>query len=183
MPPSGTRSLSLSPLKKELARKAWHLFLLGYLAVYFALGPELFLKAIAAWVAAVFLLETLRLRVSAVNQALLVPFSIIIREREHTTYSGVSYGALGIGLAALAFGKDPRVMTAAIASLALADSSAALVGMAFGRHAFVIRGQRRSLEGSAAGFAAALACGWAAGLGPRAAWAAAGGFLAADCLP
>ncbi|MCX5788359.1 MAG: hypothetical protein NTX64_07650 [Elusimicrobia bacterium] len=170
-------------LKREFARKAWHLLLLLYLVVYWAAGRELFVRAMAAWVLIVFAVETLRLRVPAVQKTLLAPFALIIREREHGTYSGIFYTSVGIFLAAALFGADARVVAAAVFSLAFADSSAALVGMSVGRLRFVIRGQVRTVEGTTAGFAAALVCGRACGLPGPAALAAACAVAVVDCLP
>ena len=175
--------MSPRPFKQELARKAWHLLLLLYLLFYWMAGRDLFVRGMLGWVALVFVVETLRLRVPAVQRALLVPFSLIIRDHELKTYSGIFYTSLGILLAAAFFGTDARVVAAAVASLAFADSAAALVGMSVGRLRFVIRGQTRTVEGAAAGFVAAFLCGWAAGLGPAAAAVAACGVEAVDCLP
>ncbi|MBI4349682.1 MAG: hypothetical protein HY553_22795 [Elusimicrobia bacterium] len=175
--------MALSVLGRELARKAWHILILVYLALFLYLGRESFVRWMALWTVLVVAVETVRLSVPAAQSLLLAVFGPIVREREVHRYSGMVYTTLGVLGAAAFWGAEPRLVTAAVLSLALADASAALVGIAFGRVKFTIRGQTRSVEGAAAGFAVACLCGAWAGLPWGAVLAGAAAVTTIDCLP
>lgn len=175
--------MALSTLGKELARKVWHVLILIYLALFLYLGQATFVRWMASWTIFVVLVETVRLNVPAAQTLLLSIFGPIVRKRELDRYSGSVYATLGVLGAAAFWGREPRVVTAAVLSLALADASAALVGIAFGRLRFRIRGQTRSVEGAAAGFVVAWLCGAAAGLPGWARLAGAATVTVIDCVP
>ncbi len=156
--------MALSVLGKELARKTWHVLILIYLACFLYLGQATFVRWMALWSVVVVAVETVRLNVPAAQRLLLGVFGPIVREREINRYSGIVYTTFGVLGAAAFWGREPRVVAAAVLCLALADAAAALVGIAFGRLRFQIRGQTRSVEGSAAGFVVAWLCGAGAGL-------------------
>lgn len=170
-------------VRAELRRKAWHLLLLFYLVGYHLAGREAFLLLMSAWTLLIFAVETLRLRSDRVNRFLSEPFAGILRPKELTGYSGVLYTTLGCFAAGWLYGDAPRLISGAILSLALADSAAAIVGMAWGRLRFSVRGKTRSVEGAAAAFAVACVCGLAAGLGWPVALSGAGAVAALDFIP
>lgn len=170
-------------LRAELRRKAWHVLLLFYLLGYHLAGREAFLLLMGAWTALIFALESLRLRSAKVNRWLSEPFAGILRPKELTGYSGVLYTTLGCFAAGWLYGDAPRLVSGGVLSLALADSAAAVVGMAWGRIRFSVRGKTRSVEGAAAGFAVACGCGLAAGLGWPPSLAGAGAVAALDFVP
>jgi hypothetical protein len=63
-----------------------------------------------------------------------------------------------VALVFLACGDQSSIYVPCLLVLAVADPAAALVGLRFGRHAFTVRGQVKSVEGSLAFFATAAAC-------------------------
>ncbi|MBI5200768.1 MAG: hypothetical protein HY925_04195 [Elusimicrobia bacterium] len=175
--------MALSVLGKELARKAWHVLILLYLALFLHLGQAAFVRWMIPWTLFVIAVETVRLKVPAAQKLILSVFGLIVREREIDRYSGIVYTTLGILGAAAFWGREPRVTAAAVLCLALADAAAALVGIAFGRLKFQIRGQTRSVEGSLAGFLVAWLCAAGAGLPFWARLAGAAAVTAIDVVP
>ena len=144
-----------SELLKESARKAFHLLTLVYLAAYLWLPHAL--AWMAAWTVFVGLFETTRLSLPGLNRFLFSVFGGIAREEESRQISGIFHTSLGSTLTVALFGGERAIVVGALLCLALADAAAALAGKRFGRHVFVLRGKKKSLEGSAACFAVALA--------------------------
>lgn len=175
----GNRAL----VELELKRKAFHLLGLLYLGAYWLIGHPLVNWVMGSWMALVAALETLRLVSPGVRGALHSVFGPIIREKEAARFTGAFYTSLGAFSVFLLYGARPAVVAAAILYLSLGDAASAVVGRLWGRRAYAVLGERRTLEGSAAGLAAALACGWLAGLSPAHAAAGALAFLAADTVP
>jgi dolichol kinase len=170
-----------SELLRELGRKAFHQLSLVYLGVFFFFGWPRAGVVMGAWLAIVLVIETARLKIPAIERALVGLFDGMIRETERKHFSGIFHTTIGSLGAMLIASGDSMIVSAAILQLALADSASALVGKAFGRTKLF--GGVKSLEGSlgglAVGFAAALAC----GVRPGAALAAALAGALAELLP
>ncbi|MBI4061012.1 MAG: hypothetical protein HY403_06245, partial [Elusimicrobia bacterium] len=148
-------------LKREFARKAFHMLSLAYLAAFHWMGWPRAGWGMAACLLAALAVETLRLRVPAIEGALAGFFGGLVRETERRHFSGIFHTTAGCLAAMLIARGEPAVVNAAILQLALGDAASALVGKGFGRTRLL--GGAKSLEGSlaglAVGFAAALACG------------------------
>lgn len=165
-------------LRRELARKAFHLLTLGYLVVYRLYGRALSAALLGLWMAVVFVVENARLRWPPLNVALVRLFGGIIRPAEEARLSGVYYTCLGSWLTIVLFGARPVSVEGGILFLAVGDAAAAVFGRLAGRHLFTLGGAEKSWEGTAACFAACLAIAWGLGVGlPRAAILAAAGAL------
>lgn len=156
-------------LRREFARKSFHMLSLVYLLAFRLLGWPLSGRLMAAWLLVCLAVETARLKVPAVERALTGFFEGLIRETERAHFSGIVHTTAGCLLAMLVGGGDAVIVTAAILQLAFADAAAALAGKAWGRTR--ILGGKKTLEGCLAGFAAGVACALAAGVpaGPAAA--------------
>jgi dolichol kinase len=175
--------MSSSPtgLLRESARKLFHLLTLVYLAAYLWLPrPALWLWGWTAFAAAG---EAARLALPRMNQVLSAFFSPIMRGEERERVSGIFHTALGASLTVTLFGAFPRIVIGALLCLSFADAAAALVGKAFGRGAYLSGGKTKSLTGSAACLAVALACLRAAGIAWAPALAGAGVCALIEALP
>ena len=171
----------MSELTREFGRKAFHMLSLVYWAAFFFLGWPRIVYWMSGWLVIVLIIETARLRVPAVERALVGFFEGLIRETERKHYSGIVHTTTGSLAAMLIAQGDPVIVGAAIGSLAFGDSAAALVGKAFGRTK--IFGGKKSLEGSLACFAACFATSIWVGVRPGAALAAALAATAVELLP
>lgn len=168
-------------LRREFARKSFHMLSLAYLAGFRWLGWPLAGQAMVTWLVVCLVIETARLKVPVVERALVDFFDGLIRETERTHFSGIVHTTAGCLLAMLVGGGDTVIVTAAILQLSFADAAAALAGKAWGRTR--ILGGKKTLEGSAAGFAAGLACALAAGVPPGPAAASALAVSLVELLP
>jgi dolichol kinase len=135
----------------------------------------------AVWLPIVLAIETLRLKVPAVERFLLGLMGGLMRESERKHYSGIIFTTAGSLAAMLIARGDPVIVGAAILQLALGDSASALVGKAFGRTKLF--GGKKSLEGSLAGFAVGFAAALACGVRPGAAFLAALAGSLAELAP
>lgn len=171
----------MSDLKREFGRKAFHMLSLVYLGAFHLLGWPRAGWAMAAWLPVVLLIEILRLKVPAIERALVGFFEGMIRETERRHFSGILHTTTGSLAAMLIARGDPVIVGAAILQLALGDAASALVGKAFGR--VRLFGGRKSLEGSLAGFSVGFAAALACGVRPGAAVAAALAGSLAELLP
>ncbi len=171
----------MSDLRREFGRKAFHMLSLVYWGAFFFFGWPRIVYWMAGWLASVLIVETARLRVPAVERALVGLFEGLIRETERKHYSGIVHTTTGSLCAMLIAQGDPVIVGAAIGALAFGDAAAALVGKAFGRTK--IFGGQKSLEGSLACFAAAFAVAIGVGVRPGAALAAALAASAVELLP
>lgn len=171
------------PLSLEIKRKIFHLGGLVYLAFYLQLGYPTILHWMLPWSILFVTVETARLKSKAVRDFLQSIFAPIIRAKEARTYTGACYTTLGALSAFALFGDKPQVVNAAIAYMTIGDAVSAVAGKAWGRHPYKVLGQLRSWEGSAAGFIAALVCGWVIGLPMPALLFGALAFSAADAVP
>lgn len=168
-------------LRREFARKAFHMLSLVYLAAFWAIGWPAIRTWMAVWLVVVFAIETARLRIPSIEKALVAFFDGLIRETERKHFSGIIHTTAGSLAAMLIARGDSAIVSAAILQLALGDAASALAGKAFGRTK--ILGGRKSLEGSLAGFAVGYASALACGVRPAAALAAALAGACAEALP
>lgn len=166
-----------SPMVRELARKAFHLLSLTYLAVWKLFGIKPFL----VWTAFVVVVETWRLRSPGLNAWLTRTFGGLARDDEHDKYSGIIHTTFGALIVFVAFGdKHPHVIAAAIYCVAFGDAAAALIGRMWGRHKL---GTNKSLEGSAACLITCYAVCGLTGFSWYASAAAAASATAVEFLP
>lgn len=170
-------------LRLELKRKLFHLLSLLFLAVYLKLGHPVTLYLMTGWMALIFLIETARLLPGPTRKVIQEAFGGIIRGKEAQRYTGAFYTSLGVLGVFFFFGTRPQIVSASILYLAVGDAVSALAGKFYGAHHYRIYGDNRSWEGTAAGFAAALLCGFAVGLTPRLALAGAASFSLIDAIP
>jgi dolichol kinase len=166
---------------KEFGRKAFHQLSLVYLAAFWYFGWPRTGWLMAVWLPAVFVVETARLKVPAVERFLLGVMGGLMRESERRHYSGIIFTTAGSLAAMLIARGDPVIVGAAILQLALGDSASALAGKAFGR--VKLFGGKKSLEGSLAGFAVGFAAALVCGVRPGAAFLAALAGSLAELLP
>jgi len=121
-------------------------FLLSYGASQTQCAMICWVITIGGWIA-----DLARLHIPVVHRNW--PLSSILREKEHTQLTGGCFFSLGCTLAINLF--SPSVATASICFLVVGDMSAALVGVAFGGDACVVklgREGKKSMEGSVAMF-------------------------------
>ncbi|MBI5881838.1 MAG: hypothetical protein HZB91_01840 [Elusimicrobia bacterium] len=178
-----SRPATPAALKTELFRKLFHLCTLVYLAAYLIIGPERIMAAMLPWMAVVWAFEALRFHTSWGRAWVQRWFGFMIRGKEEAHYTGFFYTSLGALLTFAFFRGHPDIVRIALLYLAFGDSASAVVGLAWGRHPFWVFGRKRTWEGSAAGFLAALGIGAANGLPPVLTALGALAFSAADILP
>lgn len=139
---------------KHIGRKLYHLFGgLGLLSLFFIFGGAsapfvyggLFVIVLAADIA--------RLRISAVNGFVMTRFGSFVRPSEAHKLTGTAPYILGVGLTMLLFRTDLAIV--AVCFLAFGDVAATTIGERWGRTKI----GEKSLEGTAAFIAAALAAG------------------------
>jgi acyl phosphate:glycerol-3-phosphate acyltransferase len=139
---------------KHLGRKLFHLLGgLGLLSLYFLLGRNSAFLCYGALILIVLAFETVRLTLPVWNRFLYTYFGSFIRKNEERKLTGTAPYILGVGLSLYAY--SAPVASAAICFLAFGDVAATTVGERFGRTKI----GDKSLEGSAAFVAAALAAG------------------------
>jgi dolichol kinase len=171
----------MTELRAEFKRKAFHMMSLVYWAAFAYFGWPATGKLMAAWLAAVFVLETARLKVPAVERRLVGAFEGMIRDTERRHYSGIIHTTGGTLAAMLIAAGDPVIVGVAVGQLAFGDAAAALVGKAFGK--VKIAGGKKSLEGTLACLATCHAVALGAGARPGAALASAVVASAVELLP
>ncbi|MCX7940941.1 MAG: SEC59/DGK1/VTE5 family protein [Endomicrobia bacterium] len=144
-------------LKKELKRKSLHLLTILYPVLYNVL-PYAASVIISATVVIIDLIfETIRLLYPSVNKLLLRLFEGTYREKEKDNISTLIWTLSGAFLTILLFSDNKNIVTLSLLYLALGDSIAAVVGVAFGK--IKLGSRRKSLEGSLAFFLIAFLCG------------------------
>jgi dolichol kinase len=173
----------LSEVTLELRRKAFHLLSLAYLAGFHFLGRRDASIVSGCFVLLVAAVELARLNSPAARGAVEAVFGPIIRKKEARRFTGAFYTSLGAFLVFAFYGSRPSVVDASLLYLALGDAASAVVGKLWGRVRYTVRGETRSLEGTAAGLAAAVLAGFLARLSPLHAAAGALAFVAADTIP
>lgn len=162
---------------KHPGRKLYHVAGgLTLLAVWFALGRPRAFYAYGALLAAVVIFDFARFAHSRFNAWAMARLSGLLRPGEERTLNGSPAYISGVALTLLLFPEPAAV--AAILFLIVGDVSATTVGERWGRH----KVGAKSLEGTAAFFAAACAAGFisrAALHGPTPTAIVAGAWLAA----
>lgn len=170
-------------LKREFKRKAFHCLSLVYLGVYLRWGRWPAAAALAMWIPIEGSVEWARLRKPELNAWLMKTLGGIHRESETHRISGIFWTTLGCLATIALFGDRPPVVAAGIGYLAFGDGVAALAGRAWGSLKWPFFGGKKSVQGSAACFAACLAVGWAAGLPLAPAFAGAAAATILELLP
>jgi dolichol kinase len=139
---------------KHLGRKFFHLLGgLGLLSLYFILGRHAAFVCYGVLIIFVLAFETVRLTLPAANRFLYTYFGSFIRKNEERKLTGTAPYILGVGLSLYAY--SPPAASAAICFLAFGDVAATTIGERFGKTKI----GHKSLEGTAAFVAAALAAG------------------------
>ena len=139
---------------KHLGRKLFHLLGgLGLLSLYFLLGRNASFFCYGALIIIVLAFETVRLMLPGVNRFLYLHFGSFIRKNEERKLTGTAPYILGVGLSLYAY--STPAAAAAICFLAFGDVAATTIGERFGK----TKVGDKSLEGTAAFVAAALAAG------------------------
>ncbi|PIS11329.1 MAG: hypothetical protein COT73_04635 [Bdellovibrio sp. CG10_big_fil_rev_8_21_14_0_10_47_8] len=130
------------------ARKLWHMTGVSLMAGLYAWLPEQWSLALIAiaWLAFV-PVDFVRLRVSALNKALLSLFRPIMRESEIHRLAGTTYLLTGTLLVILIFPSPIALLT--LLFLAFADPIASYFGIRFGKDKIL---GEKSLQGSLAAF-------------------------------
>jgi len=162
---------------KNPGRKLYHVLGgLGLLAVWFALGRPRAFAAYGALLAAALLFDAARFLLPRFNARAMQSLGGFLRPGEKRTLNGTPPYIVGVAMTLLLFPEPAAV--AAILFLVVGDVSATAVGERWGRR----RVGAKSLEGTAAFFAAACAAGFAARAalgGPPAGAVVAGAWCAA----
>lgn len=166
-------------MRRELARKAFHLASAGAPLLVWLLPRAVALPLLGGAAALALAVDVARLRMRGPRYHFLRRTRAMLRPRERRGLTGATWMALAYAAAALLFAAP--VAVAAMLFNALGDAAAALVGRRWGRHRTA---SGRSWEGFAAGLAVNLAVALALGLATGAfGWvAAASGALAAALL-
>jgi len=139
---------------KHLGRKLFHLLGgLGLLSLYFLLGRNSAFFCYGTLLIIVLAFETVRLMLPGVNRFLYTHFGSFIRKNEERKLTGTAPYILGVGLSLYAY--SAPAAAAAICFLAFGDVAATTIGERFGK----TKVGDKSLEGTAAFVAAALAAG------------------------
>jgi len=166
----GVKLSKLARTLKEIERKTFHLTGLGVVILYHVLTKNYGWThadyTIFCWktTAAIWWLDCFRVLFPEVLEYW--PFTImknIIREKEKEQLSGTCYFSLGSTLAFAFF--PPTIAITSIIYLVLGDMCAALIGVAFGGDACVVKMGRegnKSMEGSVAMFVVCIGVGYVA---------------------
>ena len=142
---------------KHVGRKLYHILGgCGLLAVWFALGRPRAFYAYAAILAVVMLFDLARFLAPRFNAWSMANLRGFLRPGEERTLNGTPPYLCGVALSLLLFPEPAAVV--AILFLIVGDVSATTVGERWGRHKI----GAKSLEGTAAFFAAASLAGFAA---------------------
>jgi dolichol kinase len=142
---------------RHIGRKLYHLLGGGgLLCIWFVFGRPRAFYAFAALLAATLIFDAARLLLPRVNAWAMANLHGFLRPGEERRLNGSPAYITGVALTLLLFPEPAAV--AAVLFLVVGDVSATTVGENFGRH----RVGAKSLEGTAAFFAAACAAGFAA---------------------
>ena len=141
---------------EHLGRKLFHLLGgLGLLSLYFIFGRNNAFLLYGALAILVFAFEIARLRMPALNRFIYRWFGSFIRRNEENKLTGTVPYILGVAASFYAY--STAVATAAVCFLAFGDVAATAIGERYGKTKI----GDKSLEGSLAFVAAALAAGFA----------------------
>jgi dolichol kinase len=129
------------------------------LLYHLTIMPDRWAVATVASIAVVWVgFETIRLASPALNRMFVRLFSVLMKEKETRTFTGVAYLLGGSAIAMMIFPKPVAVM--ALFFIAFGDPVAAIVGKRLGRWRLA---SGKSVEGSLMMFAVCLAVGGAVG--------------------
>ncbi|HEY4711271.1 MAG TPA: hypothetical protein VIH69_01105 [Dehalococcoidia bacterium] len=165
---------------KELPRRLWHILVGLALAIAGLWAPQdIFLPVLVAITIAVLILDIVRLWSPRINRRFMIIFRALLREREVSTLTGSTYFLIAASIVFIVC--DKSIAAIALAFVALGDPIAGMVGERWGklrvnleegqisdfarfprnlRFHLRFRGKKgKSLEGSAACFAACLVVG------------------------
>jgi dolichol kinase len=161
---------------KELPRRLWHIFAGLALSIAGLWAPQdVFLPALVAVTIAALILDIVRLRSPRVNRRFMLIFRVLLREKEVSTLNGSTCFLIAASIV-FAF-CDKSIAAIALAFVAVGDPIAGMVGERWGKlrvnleegqisdfarfpRNLRFRGKKgKSLEGSAACFAACLVVG------------------------
>ena len=134
-------------VRRELARKALHMFWAGVPIAYAMGTPRRFvLAALIGACAAAVVVEIARTHSERVRVVFDRATGLLLREHERHRWSGATWLLLCFLLVVLSF--ERQVAIAAMWAVAVGDASAAIIGRTLGRHR--IGQSKKSLEGSVA---------------------------------
>ncbi|MEE9165948.1 MAG: hypothetical protein V3U24_00580 [Candidatus Neomarinimicrobiota bacterium] len=137
--------------RNEVYRKIVHIaFALFPLSYLFFLDRDVMLWVLGILTGTIVVGEVLRMRFEFFSRLYRLIFGRMVREDESHSFTGATYTLTGSFLTVLIFEKHPAVF--ALLLLALADSTAALVGKRWGRTPLV----EKTVEGTATFLAIAI---------------------------
>lgn len=167
---------------QEMQRKAFHMLSLVYLLAYWLIGYPRVMPWMYAWAAVVVVVELGRVYIPGINRFLMRGiFAKLSRPEEHKHVSGIFHTTLGVLILWAFFGDQPKLVAAAIFCVAFGDAAAAIVGKSIGRTRLF--GSKKSVEGSAACWAACFLSCRLTGFGALACAAAATASTAVEWFP
>jgi glycerol-3-phosphate acyltransferase PlsY len=140
----------------HIGRKCYHLVGgLGLLSLYYLLERQNALLVYGFLFLIVIVMDTLRLKIPAINQFIFDHFGSFIRTNEADKLTGTASYVLGIGISYALYRSD--VATTAICFLVFGDVAATTVGERYGKTKIA---GKKSLEGTLAFITAAAASGY-----------------------
>ncbi|MDR2066887.1 MAG: hypothetical protein LBP57_03495 [Endomicrobium sp.] len=134
--------------KDEIKRKVIHLMCLIYILGYWYLPKSIVVLGLTVAIIMVIFLEVLRFKVPSFNNFFKDNFKGFYRQEEADKMSGLAWTLSG-GLITMLIFPNKYMVFASFLYLVFADSAAALIGRAFGKHKILFD---KSLEGSMACF-------------------------------
>ncbi len=137
----------------HVARKIWHTSgILGMIAIYQYFGTRQTWWILAGFLIFFLPLDWLRLHRPTLNRATIKVFSLVMRDHEAKSFSGLTYLLIGATILLAFF--DRHILTLSLLFLAIGDPLASLVGIRFGRDRIF---GSKTLQGTGAAFAACSA--------------------------
>ena len=140
----------------EIKRKLFHLLTLIYIILYWVTPVGFVLIGLGVTIVFVLVFEIVRLKHTRFNYWLLSFLGGVHRGDETDKMSGLAFTLAGSFFTILLFFGDKNIVMASFMYLAFGDTSAALVGKAFGKHKIT---RVKTWEGSMACFIVCLISG------------------------
>lgn len=139
----------------HLARKIWHVTAVLVVAYFYALLPRNEALRAMAWGSLVFVpMDILRLRIPALNDAIVKAFQMIMRRQELKSLAGTTYLITGVFTIMVFFPKPVVLLTLCL--LAVGDPVASFFGVKYGTQKIV---GVKTVQGTVAAFAFCAAVG------------------------
>ena len=137
-------------LRVEIARKIMHLSssVIGFSVLFF--DEEFYVPVLLVASSLVILFDLLRIRYETIRKIFNLFFNVFTRSSENNKITGSSFLFIGASIVTLIFEKE--IASAGLLILSFSDSSAAIVGIMFGKTKLF----RKTLEGSTAFFITSL---------------------------